>query len=1026
MKTIRLHILLFGLFFSSYITSAQKTEFYTDFQKEAQIAKELIRLGKYNSAYRQFEKLQEKVDPESELYSEAEYFKVYALLKSGQPNADKQMDGFLERFPGSPYQNKGLFNLGVYQFDKQRYSIAIRTLDQVDETGLDEKENVLLHYQLGYANMVNEDLKKAAAEFYKIKDANNLYSKPASYYWAHINYLNGNYESALNGLRKLDGDPAYSQVIPLYVSHIFYKQGKYNEIVNYTAGIIDDVDEAHRPELSKIVGDSYFHLDEFDKAIPFLERYHQSKGLKSNEDNYLLGYCYYFTGEYGKAIPYFIKATKGKDELTQNAYYHLADCYIKTDNKEKAKVAFASASEMDFDEKIKEDALFNYAKITYELSYSPFSETIKAFDKYISLYPNSERNNSAYQYLVEVYMVTRNFEDAINSIEKIEVKNAAINRAYQRVTFFRGLELFNDQAYNEAINHFDKSLENSAGDREMNARSLYWKAEALFRVGDYHSAISQYNKFLITPGAFSLDEYQDAQYNIAYAYFELEDYQAAGSSFRKFLNANQDKRTEKVADAFSRLGDIYFLSRNYEEAVNSYRRAYQMRVYGSDYALFQLAYCEGLQRKYQDKVTFLRNLLNDYPNSEYRDDALYELGRAYERIGQNTEALNLYNDIKENYRQSSYYKRALVQLGLINYNNGNLRESLKYYKQVVENFPNTDEADAALTGIKNNYVELNDVDAYFAYTRQLGRGTVSASEQDALTYQAAEKQFMANNADAAAQLKKYLSEFPYGAYVLNARFYLAEALYRNGEYSESLGHYEYVATQPDNIFSEPAVAKTAELTINAKDYRKALGYFQRLENLSTNPYNNLKAYSGLMKCNFELENFSDAINAAEKVQKHEKASNQLIREAGYILAKSNYNLENEDLALAGFRELATETKSAQGAEAKYIVSELLFRKGQLKQSEDEIMDFISMGTPHQFWLGKSFILLSVIYQAQGDDFQAKYTLKSVVENYGNNSDGIIEEASEKLATIEEREKAEQQEAKNNPVELNIDNQENNQ
>src|SRR5690606_12808625 len=110
------------------------------------------------------------------------------------------------------------------------------------------------------------------------------------------------------------------------------------------------------------------------------------------------------------------------DEMAQNAYYHLADCYVKTNEKEKAKMAYDAASKLDFNEKIKEDALFNYAKLTYELSYSPFNETIKAFDKYIELYPNSEKNNEAYTILSEVYMVTKNYKDAITSIEKIKVK----------------------------------------------------------------------------------------------------------------------------------------------------------------------------------------------------------------------------------------------------------------------------------------------------------------------------------------------------------------------------------------------------------------------------------------------------------------------------------------------------------------------------------------------------------------------------------------------------------------------------
>ncbi len=1023
MKTNILIVLSLGLTVLTIQSFAQKTEYYNDIQKEIQTAKELYNQSKYQSAYREFELIQEKVPAKSEIYSEAEYFKALSSLDAGQAAGDKQMSQFIENYSESPYINQAQFKLANYQFDKKRYSIVLRTLPKVDLSELNEDEKVLYHYQLGYSYLEQENLDKAAAEFYKIIDKNSLYSKPASYYWAHINYLKGNYESALNGFTKLNGDPTYSKVIPLYVSHIFYKQQKYNELINYIEPLIGDVEESHKEELSRLVGDSYFHLKDFNKAIPFLETYHNSKRLKSKEDNYLMGYCYYNNGDFAKAIPFLEKAAQGKDETAQNAFYHLADCYVKNDKKEKARFAFESASELDFDERIKEDALFNYAKMTYELSYSPFNETIKAFDKYIASYPNSERNNQAYQYLVKVYMVTKNYESAIASIEKIQVKNSAIRKAYQRVTFYRGLELFNNLSYNRAIESFDKSLENSFSDRELKARAIYWRAEALYRLGDYQSAITEYNKFLVTPGAFSLNEYKDAHYNLGYAYFKLEDFQAATSMFREFLTAAKTQRSEKVADAINRVGDGFFLVRDYDEAVKYYQESFRSKLYDPDYALFQIAFCEGLQRKQQDKITHLKNLLRDYPESAYRDDALYELGRAYERINNDFEAIKLYNEILTNYSQSTYKKKALLQLGLINYNNQNLNKSLEYYKQVVENYANSEEAKSALVGIKNNYVELNNVDAYFAYTRSLGQeSSITPSEQDALTYQAAEKRFMAGDSNADSQFKRYLNEFPFGGYILNAHFYLAEALYQKQHYSESLEHYNYVAQQGENIFSEPALSKAAELTLNGGDYRKALELFNRLETISNTKWNKLKAQAGKMKCNFELQNFSDAITSAENVKSSDKASEALIRDADYIITKSSFELGNLTSALTGFQNLAKETQSAQGAEAKYLVSEIYFRQKKYQPAEDEIIDFISSGTPHQYWLGKSFILLSEIYMAKNDIFQAKHTLKSLVENYNDSNDGIIKEAAQKLSAIEAKENAEQNEARKKSVEINLENQ----
>ena len=718
MKTIRFLVLIQFFILSQFQLLAQKTAYFDDIQKEILIGKELFDHEKYNAVFRQFEKIQNQVDQKSELYSEAEFYKSISALKAGHSSGDNLVDNFITSYPESPYVNQAWLNLGDYQFEKRQYTVALRSFGNVDRTDISQEEKIKLHYQLGYSFLMTENLEKAASEFYQIKDANNFYSKPASYYWAHIMYLSENYEAALQGFTKLNGDPTYSKFIPMYVSHIYYKQERYDEVVNYTASVINDVEEEYKVELSKILGDSYFHLNNYKEAIPYLETYYNSPGAKTREDNYILGFCYFNAENFEGAAPLLERASKGNDEMAQNAYYHLADCYIQLDEKEKARVAFEAASELEFNDRIKEDALFSYAKLTYELSYSPFNETIKAFDRYISLYPNSERNTEAYRYLVEVFMVTRNYSDAINSIEKIQVKTPSVLRAYQRVTFYRGLELFNNLAYNQAIDYFDLSLENGSHNREINARALFWKAEALYRVGDYNNSIAVYNQFSRTAGSYSLPEFSNAEYNMAYAYFKLEDYESAVSHFRKYVNALQGQRTIKMADALNRIGDYYYLKMDYSTALQNYQQSYNLKIYEADYALYQIAFCQGLQRNQREKIDNLERLLAGFPESDYQDDALYQLGRAHERLGQNYEATQQYQQIITNHSQGSYYRKALLQMGLINYNNGDFPQALTLYKEVTEKYQGTEEAEAALLGIKNCYVEMNNVDEYFAYTKK--------------------------------------------------------------------------------------------------------------------------------------------------------------------------------------------------------------------------------------------------------------------------------------------------------------------
>src|SRR5690606_22456390 len=139
-----------------------------------------------------------------------------------------------------------------------------------------------------------------------------------------------------------------------------------------------------------------------------------------------------------------------------------------------------------------------------------------------------------------------------------------------------------------------------------------------------------------------------------------------------------------------------------------------MKTFDADYALFQISLCQGLNQNQSSKVQNLEKLLSEFPESDFEDDALYELGRAYERMGRNADALKLYQKIINEYEFSAYYQKALLQTGLIHYNNGDYNKSLVSYKEVVENYPGTPEAQAALSGIRNNYVELNNINEYFS------------------------------------------------------------------------------------------------------------------------------------------------------------------------------------------------------------------------------------------------------------------------------------------------------------------------
>ena len=164
-------------------------------------------------------------------------------------------------------------------------------------------------------------------------------------------------------------------------------------------------------------------------------------------------------------------------------------------------------------------------------------------------------------------------------------------------------------------------------------------------------------------------------------------------------------------------------------------------------------------------------------------DALYERGRAYLVLEDYKRGEDDFNSIISGYPASQYVPMAMVQLGLLYYNLGENEKAIPQYKKVIENFRSTPEARNALTGLKNSYVDMNDVSSYFTYLKTVdGYGDVNMAEKDSLTYASGENLFISAKYDKASELfKSYLGEFPNGSFRQNAEFYLAESLKSSGK-----------------------------------------------------------------------------------------------------------------------------------------------------------------------------------------------------------------------------------------------------
>lgn len=932
---------------------------------------------------------------------EAEYYGAMCALKLFHGDAEYRMNRYINLYPGSSRLNDSYIATGDFFYQNKNYKKAAYYYEQVNRAILSRDLLPAYCFRYGYSSFMKGDRNTALLMFSEIKDIDTDYTPPALYYFSHIAYEDKKYETAYEGFVRLKNDETFGSVVPFYIVQILYLRKDYDGILAMAPDLLKSAGPQRAIELYRFIGDAYYNKSNYNEATGYLEKFLAGSKVISREDRYPLAYCYYKTGNYDKAIKIFLDLTASPDLMSQNIWCLLGDCYLHVGDKTRAQFAFGQASVMNFDKNLKEESLFNYAKLMYETSYSPFGEVIKAFQQYIDLYPGSERIGEVYDYLVTAYTQLKNYKAALESLDKIPNKDERLEEAYQRVAFFRGLELIRNLEIEAAINMFDKSLKYEKYSRPLRARAIYWRGEAYYRLGQYDSAIADYQNFMGIPGSMLLPEYNLVRYNLGYTLFNQKDYSGALNHFKIFESAGKSDRPELLADARNRIADCYFITTNYPLAITYYDKVIEYNKVDADYAMYQKGFSLGLANNQKGKADILTSLINKYPRSNYIQGAIYERGRTYVLLKNTRSGESDFNNVISSYPNSPYVPRAIVQLGLLYFDLGENQKATEQFRKVIEKFRTTPEARYALTGLKNTYIEMNDVESYFAYVKSLnGYGDVNLSEKDSLLYGSGEKLYMTGNCGKASEVfRNYLSEFSSGSFRVNAMYYLAECDIANGNKDEALAQYLEVGKSTGNEFAEPSLLAAATIYFGKEDYLKALDYYEQVEKATEKPEMIVTALKGELKSAYEAGDAEKSISVAARVNSAANIPEEVTREAVFMSAKAHYSLNQYDEALKEFMRISNEIASEQGAESKYRVAELLDKKGQQADAEKVINEFIDKNTPHQYWMARVFLLLADISIRKGDNIQARATLSGLKDNYPVSTDGILDEVKSKLDSL---------------------------
>ena len=922
----------------------------------------------------------------------------YALLcavKLRSRNCGRRVEAMDAAHPKTMINSAVHFEYALLLFDEGEYAKASSEFAKVSKTRLSRAELSEYWYKKGFAAYNAGNLAEAEECFLECAERESQYLNPSRFALGSIEYGKSDFEKAASWFELTKTDDRFRVLSEFYLVDCHFMMKDYNYVVTNGEKIFAELTPESKQHMSRLLSESYLVVGDAGKAKEYLGWENISSG--SSSDYFHAGSVYYALGDYTNAVRYFEQMQDKTDSIGQIASYQLGHSYIKLKNKVKAMGCFKDACEKDYDDVIKEDAFFNYAKLAFDLDGND-----SVFADYIAKYNTSRKGEMIYDYLAMSSLRKRDYAAAVEAYDNIDDLTDAQKINYVKANYLRAEQLLRGGAYKDAVRYlkaasayyFPKS------DR-FNQLCRYTLAETYFKTEDYKEALKIYTDLYNLSALDGRQEGKLIPYGIAYTHFKQGDYSSAAKWFDTYIKS---KDSYARADALLRRADCDFARKDYSGAAASYQAYINEYPSSTDiYPYYHQGVAYGLVGDKARKVKALSMVKSAVPASKYYNQAMYELGRAYNEVGDVKMAINAFETLEDNTTDKEFIAKARMGKGMVLRNSSKFDEALACYKQVVAEMPGTEYSNDALLSIQSIYNAKKEPEKYIEYLEANNLST-GASEADRmqLYYNTAEQVFLAGNySGAVTSFIRFLNQYPDSKNAPTAYYYLAESYKNVGQKEKACEYYRKSIDEGlKGSYAELAMVNYASISLSLEHFEDAYVAYSSLLSQKEMLSSRLEAYAGQMRAAYRGRMYSEAIAAAKTVDTN--ADNQALRrEALYIQAKSNLVMSRRDEAFKILRKLAAEPSTPEGAEARYLIIQSSFDAGNFSEVENQVYDFSAKAGDQSYWLAKAFIVLGDSFVERGNIEQAVVTYESVRDGYTPSSEGddILDTVEHKLATL---------------------------
>lgn len=642
-------------------------------------------------------------------------------------------------------------------------------------------------YRLAYALYKVEENYKAIKYFKELALREDNLAQLASYYMG-VAYIKINQKNlalaALNQARQLEFDLDIQTEAAFQYAQLSYELGHLKLAIESLQEFKKVYPTSqHMKTINNLLSQVYLQTQHYDLAIAHIEGLSEKTNTMLQvyqKATFYKGNAFFNQEAYESAITWLQKSLRYPldMEITLQTHLWLAESYVAQQIYDQAMAHYQAvlAAENKKDRAYYQDALYGMGYVYFNTG--KYQQALPLLLQYANATNNANNwRSDALVRAADCYYVTKAYTQALALYDKTQTDYPAHN-SYQKALIY---ELTNKPA--EAKQNLENIIKTYAH-TPYYEKALFEYAYLALQHQDYQGAVSNFTK-LIQQKPYS-PLIPDALLHRAVAYVNLKQYAEAGKDYETLLiDYPTHPNTQNALIELPKLVNL----EGKPEKLQQYLDIYKAKNPSSDkleVITFEAAKNLFYNQNYQQAIEQLHKFMTNYPASKLADEAGFLLGEAYYRLGDDTQALQQYQQAVAN-KQSAFYNRILLRIAAISYKQQDFVTALTNYAELKDRATNKKESYFALEGMMKSNEALERYDEVVEIAHliiKLGNITVNAVSQ--------------------------------------ATLYLAKAAMQQAKYPEALQQFQQVVTGGQDVYAAEAQYLIAKIHFQLGNYKQSL------------------------------------------------------------------------------------------------------------------------------------------------------------------------------------------------------------